>query len=159
MSAHLSADGKLRSQLQLRYGPAARGGFGQAWVIEPDGSWSVAAVQEGVLCAPLRQGRLSGGQLAALAHHLAAQDLDGLPDRIDIGGGMPQWSLRITCGGKMAQLLADSELPDLSELLPPAGGEHAGEWSRLVALALVIQHWTRGAGPGDWGPPWSPEVV
>jgi hypothetical protein len=100
------------------------------------------------LCAPLRQGRLSGGQLAALAHHLAAQDLDGLPDRLDIGGGMPQWSLRIACGGKTAQLLADWELPDLSELPPPAGGQHAGEWSRLVALALVIQYWTRGADAG-----------
>ena len=51
---------------------------------------------------PPAPGAVDRRQLAALAHHLAAQDLDGLPDRLDIGGGMPQWSLRITCGGKTA---------------------------------------------------------
>jgi hypothetical protein len=127
MSAYLTADGKLRSRLELRYGPAARGGFGHAWVIEPDGAWSVGDVQEGELGAPLRQGKLSAGQLATLAHHLAAQDLDGLPDQLNIRGGMPQWSLRIASGGKTAQLLADWECPDLSELPPPAGGQRAGE--------------------------------
>ncbi len=133
-------DGKLRQALELRDG---QGGFagvtGTAWVIEPDGSWTVFTFLNDRTQRTLRKGKLSEKQLAALAAQMAAQDVAGLPEMLGgFKGANPHvFSLRFgshtaTASVPPGQALTETVLP----------GEAA--WPRFVAAAAAVQLWTAG---------------
>jgi hypothetical protein len=82
---YLTKDGKLSRVLEFRDGQSGFAGMtGTAWRVEPDGSCTVATFLNEKLQKTLRGGKLSEKQLAALAGHLAALDVAGLPN--ELGG-------------------------------------------------------------------------
>src|SRR5262249_52105680 len=77
---YLTKDGQLRHALEFRDGQGGVAGVtGTAWTVHPDGSWVVATFLNDKEQKVLSKGKLSAKQLAALAGHLAAQDVTGLP--------------------------------------------------------------------------------
>src|SRR4051812_35518070 len=80
---YLTKDGKLKQPLEFRDG---QGGFagvtGIAWAVETDGSYTVFTFLNDRVQKTLRKGKLSEKQLAALAAHLAAQDVARLPEAL-----------------------------------------------------------------------------
>jgi hypothetical protein len=83
------------------------------------------------------KGQLNQQQRAALARHLATQDLQGLPARLSAGSepiGLGVWKLEF--GKKSSKL--ETAAVNLADAAPP-GEVRAGEWSRFVALTLVLE--------------------
>src|SRR4029077_743132 len=72
---YLTEDGKLKEAVTLRHdtvGLAPVGSpKGEVWVIQPTGDWTSQVAGT--------KGKLSAKQLAALAQHLATQDINSLP--------------------------------------------------------------------------------
>jgi hypothetical protein len=139
-------DGELRSVVEFRDGQSGVAGVtGTAWRVEPDGSWQVAQFRKAQLQRPLRQGRLSPKQLAALAGHLTALDAAGLPAQLGgfRGANPHMFVLRlgdhtVTASVPPGQALTETSL----------AGREAAAWSRYVAAALIIQRWTAGGDAG-----------
>jgi hypothetical protein len=133
---YLTKDGQLKAAVTFRIdtvGLAPAGTpKGEAWVIEPTGEWT-SQVAKG-------KGKLSAKQLAALAHHLAAQDFNSLPraqgykeqaidevyQRVVIGFGKKSATFNVKMG--------ESPL----DYLPKPDDPRAAAWSRFVALQLVL---------------------
>jgi hypothetical protein len=141
---YLTSDGQLHQRLVLEDAQGGVAGFtGTAWIIEPSGQWRVVPVHNRPLDQPRRQGQLTDTQLAALAHHLAAQDFLTLPRQL--GGPPPvnprQFTIRF---GDTATTMVWKPLADLSQAVPPPQEPQAAAWARFIALVLVIQHWTKG---------------
>jgi hypothetical protein len=141
---YLTSDGRLHQTLVLEDVQAGVAGFtGTAWIIEPSGQWRVVPFHNRPLDQPRRQGQLTGAQLAALAHHLAAQELLTLPRQL--GGPPPANPRQVTIRfGDTATTMVGHPLADLSRVVPAPQDHQAAAWARFVALVLVIQHWTKG---------------
>jgi hypothetical protein len=133
---YLTKDGQLKAAVTFRTdtaGLAPEGApKGEVWVIEPTGEWTSQVAKA--------KGKLSARQLAALAHHLAAQDFDSLPrtqgykqqaldevyQRVVIGFGKKSATFNLKMG----------ESP--TDYLPKPDDPQAAAWSRFVALQLVL---------------------
>ncbi len=145
---YLATDGTLKEKLTLRISSGGGGFSGYirktVWSIEPSGVWT-RGTSEGYNATPgpivgTVRGQLTKHRLAALAQHLAAQDFKALPDRMSFGR-QPDvqtgaYSVEITFGKKSARLTTVGGLTDSG---PKAGDPKADEWSRFVALTLVLQ--------------------
>jgi hypothetical protein len=145
LSRYLTKDGKLTQKLEL---VDEEGGFvvtGWKWTIEPSGEWTVDPPAAG---AKPRKGKLTRKELAALARHLASQDLAKLPEQFGRkarGSGFHNFVL--TFGKKHSRLtLYPGE--GLKDAAPARGDPNAAAWSRFTALVLVIQKWTEPPPPG-----------
>jgi hypothetical protein len=103
---YLTAVGRLKERLEVRFVQSADGGFrGGYWAIEPDGSWSTGRIMppgKGGKAAPSATGKLTVAQLATLAKALALHDLAGLESyaRPTVHGGI----LTIQFGKRSVQL-------------------------------------------------------
>jgi hypothetical protein len=133
---YLTADGKLKETLTLTIGNnrgIVGGSFGTTWVIEPSGAWTMTTTPKDATA----KGKLTAGQLAALAQHLATQDFNQLPARLGVkpypDNNLP--FVAISFGKKGSTLFGS-----LTERVPEAGDSNADDWSRFVAVTLVLQN-------------------
>jgi hypothetical protein len=141
-------DGKLKEKLTLNTslgGGGLTGAYGgTVWVIEPSGAWTQETTAglagekfENKLVA---KGQLTEQQRLALAHHFAAQDFKTLPAEVpsiappDTSGGL---GVGILFGKKSSGL--NTAARSLADSAPKADNAKAGEWSRFVALTLVLE--------------------
>ena len=143
---YLAAKGRLKHTLQmLKTEPGQDGRRGTVWIIEPSGEWQVVPfVKDRPGDKILRKGKLTPNQLLALANHLAAQDLLHLPK--DFGVGLPVNPHLITIRfGEKSTTLDCGTFADPTEAAPSPRDPQAAAWSRVVALAFVIEHMTKQA--------------
>lgn len=138
--------GQLQHKLELFRGyDGPNGREGEIWTIEPAGAWRVSQVIKGKEGEkPLRHGTLTPKQLAALANHLAVQDLIKLPK--EFGSFLPiAHPKHITIRfGEHETAFGLVALPsDLTEIAPEPGHPQAAAWSRFIALVFVIENMTR----------------
>jgi hypothetical protein len=147
MSDYLTKGGQLKQPLEFQDVQGGVAGFtGRAWIIEPSGEWRIVPFHNRPLDTPLRQGKLTEAQVAALATHLATQDFLTLPTHL--GGTPPANPRQLTIRfGDKATTLVWRPLADLSEAVPPSQDPQTAEWARFVVLVLVIDYWTRGEQP------------
>jgi hypothetical protein len=143
---YLAAKGRLKQTLQmLKTEPGQDGRQGTVWTIEPSGEWRVVPfVKDRPGDKILRKGKLTPNQLLALANHLAAQDFLRLPK--DFGVGLPVNPHLITIRfGKKSTTFDCGNFADPTEAAPSPKDPQAAAWSRVVALAFVIEHMTERA--------------
>jgi hypothetical protein len=140
---YLAKDGNLKEKLTLHIGHGSRDKekYGVTFlVIEPSGAWTRQTRWSTWLIGettPAAKGQLNQQQRAALARHLATQDLQSLPARVSVSSepiGLAVWKLDF--GKKSTQL--ESAAVNLADAAP-SGGSKAEEWSRFVALTLVLE--------------------
>jgi hypothetical protein len=132
---YLTTDGKLTAPLKLAIGKnrgLVGGSIGTTWVIEPSGAWTrTQTFQAGVV-----KGQLTAAQLAALAQHLATQDFVHLPDQLGVSpypdNTLPYVAITF---GKKSTTLYGPLLPSL----PGEGSTPGDDWSRFVAVTLLLQ--------------------
>jgi hypothetical protein len=135
-------DGKLTAALEVRDVQGGFAGFtGQAFVIEPSGEFRVVRVFNEETKEVLRKGKLSEGQLAALAYHLGGQELAKLPKELGGFRGANPHVVSIRFGDKLSTLTATPG-QDLREVTPGKGGAD-NALSRFVALVVIVEHWTK----------------
>ena len=144
---YLAKDGKLKEKLTLSVslgGGGISGAYtGTLWIIETSGAWTQETTSglagekgEKKLAA---KGQLTEQQRLGLAHHLAAQDFASLPAEVpsiappDTSGGL---SVAILFGKKRSGL--NTSRGRLADSAPKADDSKLGEWSRFVALTLVL---------------------
>jgi hypothetical protein len=143
----LGSDGKLKHALELRDGQSGFAGVtGTAWKIAPDGSWTVATFLNDREQKVLGKGKLSAKQLTALAGHLAAQDVTGLPKTMGGFTGANPHSCTLRFGERATEVTvaAGQQLTEVT-----LTGKEAAPWSRFVAAAVLIQHWTKKEGKAE----------
>jgi hypothetical protein len=141
---YLTKDGKLKHALEFRDGQSGFAGVtGTAWRVEPDGSWAVTTFRNDTRLKTLAKGKLSAKQLAALARHLAAQDVAGLPKAMGGFTGANPHTFTLRFGDRVTAVTVAPGQPLTKAALP---GKEAAAWSRFVAAAVLIQHWARAAG-------------
>jgi hypothetical protein len=147
MSDYLTTGGQLKHTLEFQDVQGGIAGFtGTAWIIEPSGEWRVVPFHNTPRGTPLRQGKLTEAQAAALATHLAIQDFLALPTQL--GGAPPVNPRQLTIRfGDKATTLVWRPGADLTEVVPPPKDPQTAEWARFVVLALVIDYWTKGEKP------------
>jgi hypothetical protein len=146
LGPYLATDGRLKHTLQLlNTEPGEDGRRGLVWTIEPSGEWQVVPfVKDRPGDKPLRKGKLTAKQLAALANHLAAQDLLHLPK--DFGVGLPVAPHLITIRfGEKSTTFDCGTADDPTEVAPAAKDPQAAAWSRVIALVFVIENMTKQA--------------
>jgi hypothetical protein len=146
-------DGKLKEKLTLSYVHNAdrngRSWGSTIWAIETSGEWTQTHWDTNFGIRPpmskvVAKGKLTPEQLAALAQHLATQGFNTLSDRVgDVlqpakGLDIVSVSVSLSFGKKSTTL--DTVSGSLTESRPIAGDAEANEWSRFVALALVMQN-------------------
>lgn len=147
MSDYLTTAGQLKYTLEFQDVQGGVAGFtGTARIIEPSGEWRVVRFHNTPLGTPLRQGKLTEAQIAALATHLAAQDFLALPRQLGSETLVNPRQLTIRFGDK-ATTMGWRPLADLTEAVPPPKDPHTAEWAKFVVLVLVIDYWTKGEKP------------
>jgi hypothetical protein len=145
---YLTEDSKFKEKLTLsnvsHVDNAGRVSNTNTWVIETTGEWTqtTSGINFGIV-APrpnlVAKGKLTAQQLAALAQHLATQDFNKLTPQL--GLPMPNGPYRSTTirfGKKQTTL--NTLGGSLTEGMPKAGDRKADDWSRFVALTLVLQN-------------------
>jgi hypothetical protein len=146
---YLSEDGKLKEKLRLTIihheDNAGRERERTTWSLEPSGQWAQTHSDSNFGIRPaittvVAKGKLTAPQLAALAQHLATQDFNRLTARLGLKPAAAQrrYSTTLSFGKKTSALHTAGGL--LSEGLPRAGDPSADDWSRIVALTLVVQN-------------------
>lgn len=145
-SPYCTKEGRLKHALHMEDLRPGQGGLtGLVWTIAPSGKWRVVAFAKGKPAEkPLRTGKLSRDQMAALANHLAAQDLMHLPRNFGVRRPVVPHLLALRFG-KTSTTLDCGTWDDLTEVAPPPRDPQAAAWSRLIALAFVIEKMTRHA--------------
>jgi hypothetical protein len=139
---YLTQDGKLRHGVEFRDGQSGFAGLtGTLWRVEPDGAWTVAAFRDEAAQKKLRQGKLSEKQLAALAGHLAALDVTGLPKDLGSFTGANPHVFSLRFGERTATVTV---APGQALTETTLRGEVKAAWSRFVAAAALLQRWTAG---------------
>ena len=141
---YLTADGKLKHTLEFRDEQGGIAGFtGTAWVIEADGSWQVGRTfMNQIKGEPLRKGQLSAKQLQALGHQLRLHKLHKLPEKLGEEPRVNPHQLTLRFGEHTSRLII-APMTELTEAVPAANDDNAKEYSRFIALAVVIQHWAQ----------------
>jgi hypothetical protein len=142
IAGYLGPDGRLLGRLTVR--ESRPGAPVEALIIEPGGEWRLTEWPE-FGKAPRRQGRLTPGQVVALARHLAAQQFADLPPEL----GQPQdpgGSIVIDFENLTQVEYFGASRRALRTAAPPADPVQAQAWSRLVGLLLAIDNLV--AGPG-----------
>jgi hypothetical protein len=138
---YLTKDGQLKHALEFRDG---QGGFagvtGTAWKVEPDGSWAVTTFLNDKDQKTLARGKLSAKQLSALAGHLAAQDVTGLPKALGGFTGANPHTFTLRFGEHATQVTV---APGQALTETALAGKEAAPWARFVAAAVLVQHWTQ----------------
>ena len=130
---YLTKDGKLKETVTVKTGGVSfLAPPPEVWIIEPSGDCTLG------LTEPIYQ--LSARQLAALAQHLATQDFNSLPKRQGYQPKDEDSDYRyvvITFGKKEAAFYTRS-IESRADYLPKPGDPKAAEWSRFIALELVL---------------------
>ena len=145
---YLAEDGNLKEKVTLEIGEKCPNTENcpkyqvTVWVIEPSGAWTQETRYSTWLVAArsvVAKGHLTEPQRAALARHLAAQDFNGLPARVSAGPLLtPDQAVAIIGFGKKTAKL--EPVPGKVADTTPAGDDQkASEWSRFVALNLVLE--------------------
>jgi hypothetical protein len=145
---YLTADGKLKEKLTLSVvhhaDNAGRVTSTRTWTIEPSGEWKLmkSGINFGIRAEKpslVAKGTLTKQQLAALGQHLATQELKKLTDELGAApADKPFVSAAINFGKKKTTLKASGM--SFTEALPKAGDAKANDWSRFVAVALLVRH-------------------
>jgi len=144
---YLTKDGQLKHPLEFRDGQGGIAGVtGTAWTIRPDGSWAVATFLNDKEQKVLGKGKLGAKQLAALAGHLAAQDVAGLPKAMGGFTGANPHTFTLRFGDQTTQVTVP---PGQSLTDTALGGKEAAAWSRFVAAAALIQHWAKESSKAE----------
>ena len=144
---YLTDDGKLKATLTfaiVEYADDARRVQSEkSWVIESTGEWTLttSGINFGIRPAiptVADKGKLTAPQLAALAQHLATQNFNQCTAELGVSPASGIHGTSISFGKKTTTLLTAKG--SLTAGLPKAGDPKADDWSRFVAVTLVLQN-------------------
>jgi hypothetical protein len=129
---YLGEDGKLKKSVTIRTGGVAfLAPPGEVWTIEPTGDWVWKYTDS--------KGKLSSKQMAALVHHLAAQDFNSLPKTQGYNpkAGSGYHRVVIAFGKKEAAFVTKNG-QSRADYLPKSGDPNATAWSRFRAVEWAL---------------------
>ncbi len=129
----LTKDGKLKETVTFKTGGIEfLAPPGEVWIIQPSGEWTRKHAGT--------KGKLSPGQLAAVAQHLATQDFNSLPKSqgFDIEGRDAGYHYVVIVIGKKEAAFYTKIGESSDAYLPKPDDPKAAAWARFIALKLVL---------------------